>query len=104
MLPDMALDALLAILGMALVTYAIRAGGLAVANRLPREGFVAAWMKHLPSAVLAALVAPALVNGGPDEWGAALVVVGLYVISRNLLLAMVGGIVGIVLLRMLGLT
>jgi branched-subunit amino acid transport protein len=104
MLPDMALDALLAIFGMALVTYAIRAGGLAVANRLPREGFVAAWMKHLPSAVLAALVAPALVNGGPDEWGAALVVVGLYVVSRNLLLAMVGGIVGIVLLRMLGLT
>lgn len=99
----MSLDALLAILGMALVTYAIRAGGLAVANRLPREGFVAAWMKHLPAAVLAALVAPALANGGSDEWGAALVVVGLYLLSRNLLLAMAGGIAGVVLLRMLGL-
>lgn len=101
---DMALDALLAILGMALVTYAIRAGGLAVANRLPRDGFVAAWMRHLPSAVLAALVAPALVNGGPDEWAAALVVVGLYVLTRNLLLCMAGGIAGIVVMRLLGLS
>ena len=53
----MSLDALLAILGMAAVTYAIRAGGVALASRLPETGFIATWMPHLPGAVLAALVA-----------------------------------------------
>ena len=42
----MSLEALLAILGMAAVTYAIRAGGLLLANRLPSTGFVSAWLRH----------------------------------------------------------
>ena len=59
----MSLEALVTILGMASVTYAIRAGGLLLANRLPPGGFVAAWLGHLPGAVLASLVAPAIVSG-----------------------------------------
>ena len=50
-------EALIAILGMALVTFAIKAGGLLLANRLPREGFAAAWLRHIPGAVLASLEA-----------------------------------------------
>ena len=63
----MSLEAFITILGMAAVTFAIRAGGLLLADRLPRTGFVASWMKHIPAAVLASLVAPAIVGGGPAE-------------------------------------
>lgn len=97
----MSLEALITILGMALATFAIRAGGLLLADRLPRTGFVASWMKHLPAAVLAALVAPAVANGGVAEAIAALATLGIYVASRNLFAAMVGGVLAVFLARML---
>ena len=99
----MSLEALVTILGMAGVTYAIRAGGLLLADRLPRTGFVAAWMRHLPGAVLAALVAPAVAGGGIAEATGAAVTLGIYLVSRNLLAAMIGGVLSVFLVRMLGL-
>ena len=95
----MSLEALITILGMAGVTYAIRAGGLLLANRLPATGFVAAWLRHLPGAVLAALVAPAILKGGPAEWLAAAATALIYALTRNLFAAMVGGVVAVFLLR-----
>ena len=97
----MSLEALLIIIGMAAVTFAIRAGGLLLADRLPRTGFVAAWMKHLPGAVLASLVAPAVAGGGPAEAIAALATLAIYVLTRNLFAAMVGGVLTVFLARML---
>ena len=97
----MSLEALLTILGMAAVTFAIRAGGLLLADRLPRTGFVASWMKHLPAAVLASLVAPAVASGGVAEAIAALATLGIYVLSRNLFAAMAGGVATVFLARML---
>lgn len=97
------LEALVTILGMAGVTYAIRAGGLLLADRLPRTGFVAAWMRHLPGAVLAALVAPAVAGGGIAEAIGAAATLGIYMASRNLLAAMIGGVLSVFLMRMLGL-
>lgn len=97
----MSLEALLAILGMAAVTYAIRAGGLLLANRLPSTGFVAAWLRHLPGAVLAALIAPVILRGGPAEAIAAVATALIYVASRNLFAAMVGGVLAVYLARLL---
>lgn len=97
----MSLEALITILGMAAVTYAIRAGGLLLANRLPTTGFVAAWLRHLPGAVLAALVAPAILKGGPAEWLAAGATALIYALTKNLFGAMVGGVVAVFLLRQL---
>jgi len=97
----MSLEALITILGMAAVTFAIRAGGLLLADRLPRTGFVASWMKHLPAAVLASLVAPAVASGGPAEAIAALATLAIYVVSRNLFAAMVGGVLAVFVARML---
>lgn len=99
----MSLEAVVTILGMAGVTYAIRAGGLLLADRLPRTGFVAAWMRHLPGAVLAALVAPAVAGGGIAEAIGAAATLGIYLASRNLLAAMIGGVLSVFLMRMLGL-
>lgn len=96
----MSLEALITILGMAAVTYAIRAGGLLLANRLPTTGFVANWMKHVPGAVLAALVAPAILHGGPAEAIAAAATALIYVLSRNLFAAMAGGVLTVYLTRL----
>jgi len=98
------LESLITILGMAAITYAIRAGGLLLANRLPTSGFVAAWMRHIPGAVLASLVAPAIASGGIAETlgaaslGAAVVTL-TYLLTRNLFAAMVGGVLVVYLAR-----
>lgn len=96
----MSLEALIAILGMAAVTFAIRAGGLLLANRLPTTGFVASWMKHVPGAVLAALVAPAILSGGAAEAVAAAATALIYIVSRNLFAAMLGGVLAVYLARL----
>lgn len=93
-------EVLVAILGMALVTFAIKAGGLLLANRLPRDGFAAAWLKHIPGAVLASLVAPALVTGSAAEVIAAAATAAVYVLSRSLLAAMAAGVLTIYLARL----
>lgn len=94
-------EAVLAILGMALVTIAIKAGGLLLADRLPRDGFAAAWLRHIPGAVLAALVAPALVTGSPAEMLAAIATAGIFILTRNLFAAMATGVLTVYLVRLL---
>lgn len=93
-------EAIIAILGMAAVTYAIRAGGFILATRLPSTGFIASWMKHLPGAVLASLIAPAIIAGGAAEAIAAVATTVIYVLSRNLFAAMAGGVFAVYLARL----
>lgn len=93
-------EALIAIIGMALVTFAAKAGGLLLANRLPRHGFAASWLKHIPGAVLAALVAPALVTGSAAEAIAAAATTLVYILTRQLFAAMAAGIATVYLARL----
>lgn len=85
-------DPLLAILGMAAVTFAIRISGYLLADRLPSGGFVAAWMRHVPGAVLASLVAPAIASGGPAELSGSVATALIYLATRNLFAAMAAGV------------
>jgi branched-subunit amino acid transport protein len=94
-------EAVIAIIGMALVTIAVKASGLLLADRLPREGFAAAWLRHIPGAVLAALVAPALVTGSPAKLVAALATGGMFILTRNLFAAMATGVATVYLVRLL---
>ena len=93
-------QALIAILGMAAVTFAIKAGGLLLANRLPRHGFAAAWLKHIPGAVLASLVAPAVVTGSLAEVIAAAATAVVFVATRSLLPAIAAGVLAVYLARL----
>lgn len=93
-------DAVIAILGMALVTFVVKASGLLLANRLPQHGFVASWLKHIPGAVLASLVAPALVTGTAAEVLAAAATGLAYFATRNILAAMAAGVVVVYLMRL----
>ena len=97
----MSAEALLAILGMAAVTVAVKAGGLLLATRLPTHGLIAAWLKHIPGAVLASLVAPAVLTGGIAEALAAVATALAYLLTRNLLVAMTVGVGTVFLLRLI---
>jgi uncharacterized membrane protein len=60
--------ALVAILGMAAVTYLTRVGGLWLMARIPTSGRLDPWLRALPGAVLISLVAPAALAAGAPGW------------------------------------
>lgn len=89
----------LTILGMALITYATRVTGLWMMGRVQPTPRVAAWMRHIPGAILVALVTPAVLTGNLADAVAGLATVLVAWRTRNLLLAMVVGIVVVAALR-----
>lgn len=95
-------QALLAIVLMALATYATRAGGLWLASRFTLSGRVEAWLGYIPGAILVSLVAPAVLASGLAEAFAALAVVLVALRTRSLPLAMVVGVGAVLVLRNLG--
>jgi uncharacterized membrane protein len=90
---------LMTILGMALVTYATRAGGLWLMGRVQASLRVEAWLQQIPGAVLVSIVAPLAVKGGPADATAALLTAFIAARTRNLLLAMAAGVVMVWILR-----
>lgn len=95
------LPALLAILGMALVTYLTRIGGLWLMRRIPLSQRMQTWLNYLPGSVLVAIVAPTVLTTGLPEAGAALATVIVAARTRNLLLAILAGLLVVLLLRRL---
>lgn len=96
-------DVLAAILGMAIATYACRAGGYAIlrAVRVPRA--VERMLAHLPGPLFCAYVAPSLAQWGSSGWMAGAVVMAVQWQSRNLALSILSGVAALAGLRALGL-
>ena len=92
-------DVLLAFLAMAAVSYGIRVAGFLVGGRLHRHPRLRTALTQLPAAILIALVAPKLVQGGPAEWLAAAVVAGLAWFIDLLLIPLAAGVAAVVVLR-----
>jgi uncharacterized membrane protein len=92
---------LLAIVLMALATYATRAGGLWLANRFELSERAGAWLDAIPGAILVSLVAPTVLTGGLAETLAAAAVVLVALRTGSLPLAMATGVGAVVLLRTL---
>ncbi len=65
---DPVIVAVLAILAMAAVTYATRLAGWLVLRNARPTGRLAAGLDALPGAVLVAVIAPMIVQGGLPEW------------------------------------
>lgn len=97
----MAIEPLLAIVLMALATYATRAGGLWVASRFELSERAGAWLDQIPGAILISLVAPAVLTGGLAEALAAVVVVIVALRTGSLPAAMVTGVGTVLVLRAL---
>jgi branched-subunit amino acid transport protein len=95
----------LAIAGSALATYLVRAFAFKVALPATLPTRVVRYLDALPSAIIAALVGPAvLVPGGTPTHGpeliAAIVVIALVARWRNLLAGVLAGVAAVALLRL----
>jgi uncharacterized membrane protein len=93
--------ALVAILLMAVATYATRAGGLWLAGRLDLSGRAGEVLEYVPGAILISIAAPAVLESGLAGILAAFVVVITALRTGSLLAAMTIGIVAILTLRAL---
>ena len=94
------LRALVTILGMALVTYLTRAGGVWLMGLVTLSPRLEAWLRSIPGAVLVALVAPTVFASSLAETLAALATVLVALRTRNVLLALVIGVGVVWVLRM----
>jgi uncharacterized membrane protein len=92
----------LTILGMALVTYAARAGGFLIVQRLPIGPFARRFLDHIPGATFAALIAPAVFAGGPLEWAGVVVTAAIVRVAGHPLPAMLTGVAVVAIGRQLG--
>jgi uncharacterized membrane protein len=84
--------ALLAIFGMALVTYLTRMSGLWLMSHMTLSTRMKAWLGYLPGTVIVAIVAPTVFSTGFAEAGAALATVFVMARTRKVLLAMIVGV------------
>lgn len=82
---------LLAILGMAVATYLCRGGGYWLFRRLRPPPLVRAMLSYVPGTLFVSYVAPALAQGGPQQWAGAAATVLVMAATRNLSLAILGG-------------
>jgi uncharacterized membrane protein len=106
---------LVTILGMAAVTYGTRIGGFLLLSKASLTGRLGAWLRYVPGAVIISIVAPGVVpagllgaegggasgalTAGPAEALAALVTVAVAARFKNLLVAMLAGVVTVTVLR-----
>lgn len=98
----MTLEALITIVGMGIVTYSTRAGGMWLMRFAPPSARTERWLQHIPGSVLAAIIAPAVVAHGVAGVLAVIATALVSLRSGNLLLAMVSGVVTIYLVGLIG--
>jgi uncharacterized membrane protein len=92
--------ALMTILGMALVTYATRAGGFWLMGFVTPSPRIEAWLRQIPGAVLVAIVAPTVLASSLAETLAALATVLVAIRTKNVLIAMLVGVATVAILRL----
>lgn len=93
----MTIEALITIVGMAIVTYCTRAGGMWLMRFTSPSVRTERWLRHIPGSVLAALIAPAVVAHGLAGVVAVVVTGAVSLRSKNLLLAMASGVITVYL-------
>lgn len=81
----------LAILAMAVATYATRAGGYLVFRAFRPTAAVRTLLGYIPGTLFVAYVAPALAQGRLPEWCGAAAAAGLMLATRNLAIAVLAG-------------
>ncbi|MFL5627239.1 MAG: AzlD family protein [Ktedonobacteraceae bacterium] len=95
------MQALLTILGMALVTYLTRMSGLWLMSRVTLSGRMKALLGYIPGTVIVAIIAPTVLSTGLAEAGAAVLTLLVAARTRNVLLSMLVGVGAAWGLRML---
>lgn len=85
-------ETLAALLAMAGVSYACRAGGFLMMRFVSLNSRrVRAWLNGIPIAIMGSILAPTLVKGGPAEWlGFAVAVIAMKATGSDLAAAAAG--------------
>ena len=91
---------ILAILGMALATYATRASGLYLMRGVVVKGRLKAALDALPPAILMAVIAPTILTTGIAETIAAILTAAAAFLRAPLVVTILTGVISVVLLRM----
>ncbi len=94
-------DVTLAILGMGIATYLCRAGGFAAMGFVPLTRRVQSFLKAIPMAVLAAILAPYLLHSGPPEYAGVAAAATAQRMTGNDFLGVFAGVGTVVLFRAL---
>lgn len=89
----------LVILGMAVVTYATKAGGLWLLGHVEVGERTETALETLPGAIIVAIVAPELAGGGPSEWAAATLAAIVAWRTDNLLIALAVAMAAVLFFR-----
>lgn len=84
---------------LALGTFSIRLTGVLAGQKLPTSGFWARALNALPGCLIVSLVAVMLSSGGPKEWIAGAIALGVATWTKNLPLTMIAGILAVLALR-----
>ena len=93
-------EAILAIAGMALATYATRASGFYLMRNVNVTGRVKAALDALPPAILMAVIAPAVFLNGWAEMIAGAIAMAVALLRLPLLVVIASGVASVVGLRM----
>ena len=80
-----------AILGMAISTYACRAGGYWLFSKIKPSPFLRAVLAYIPGTLFVSFVLPALVSGGWPTAAGAVVTLLIMLRTRSFPLSMLGG-------------
>lgn len=90
-----------AILLASCLTYALRLGGLLLADRLPKAGPARRFLDSLPGALMISLTLPAALHAGLPGMIGLIACLLVYLRTRNILLTMLAGMAVVVLIRRL---
>ncbi len=89
----------LTVLGMAIVTYLTRVGGLVLMGHVTPSPRVQVWLQHLPGALLVSIITPAVLARGSTDVAATIVTAVVAARTGNVLLATASGVASIWLVR-----
>lgn len=92
-------DVLIAILGMALVTFAVRAGGYAVLRAWKPPRFAEAMLNHMPGCIFVAFILPSVALQGAWHIAAAGVAVLCMRLTRMLTVSILAAVAALWLFR-----
>ncbi len=92
-------QAILIITGGIIITQGLRYVGLSVGGLLPTTGRTGAFLNAIPIAILTGLVAPTVFSDGYITVAGAVMTAIVAYISKNMLAAMISGIIIVVALR-----
>lgn len=84
---------------MAAATYFTRAGGLFIVSRITPSPRFRAFLTHMPSSILVAIIVPTLIGKGPSELIAATMSGLAAILTRNLIISLLSGLIVVSVLR-----